>query len=234
VGGWYQGGQGQIMLITKNGKPIMQGEKVNNHLYKMKMKMRNPLINNVEPIAFVRNTNAPNVPSALSWETWHQCFSHIRYSRLQRLLDGKMVEGFNVDVNTPKPDCEACITAKQHTQPYPKSLTWKTMAGDLTHIDLWGKYAIKLINGNQYYLLFVDNTTRYISIQFLKEKSDVVQKVTNYLAYMDSQEKKPKAIQKDCSTELVNETLNSYCTTRSIDIRLTTPYSPSQNRIVGE
>jgi hypothetical protein len=142
-----------------------------------------------------------------------------------------MVEGFNVDVNTQKPDCEACITAKQHTKTYPKSLTWKTMASDLTHIDLWGKYTIKSINGNQHYLLFIDNVTRYVTIQFLKEKSDTVQKVSNYLAYMNTQEKKLKAIQIDCSTEFVNETLNTYCATCGIEVRLTVPYSLSQNGI---
>jgi hypothetical protein len=71
AGRCYQGRQGQIMLITKNGKPVVQGEKVNNHLYKMKMKMKNPLINNVGHIAFIRNTNVLNALSTLSWETWH-------------------------------------------------------------------------------------------------------------------------------------------------------------------
>jgi hypothetical protein len=142
-----------------------------------------------------------------------------------------MVEGFNADVTTLKPYCEACITTKQHTEPYPKSLTQRTMAGDLTHIDLLEKYTIKYINGNQYYLLFVDDVTRYITIQFLREKSDMVQKVSSYLAYMDTHEKKLKAIQIDHSTKFVNEMLNTYCTTHGIEIRLTAPYSPLQNGI---
>jgi hypothetical protein len=46
-------------------------------------------------------------------------------------------------------------------------------------------------------------------VQFLKEKSDTVQKVTNYLAYMDTQKKKPKGIQIDRGTEFVNDTINN-------------------------
>jgi hypothetical protein len=79
------------------------------------------------------------------------------YSGLQKLLDNKMVEGFNVNKNTPKPDCVACTEAKQHVKPFPKSTNRKTEAGDLTHIDLWGKYAVKSINSNQYYIVLVDD-----------------------------------------------------------------------------
>jgi hypothetical protein len=102
------------MLITKNGKSVAEGEKVDNHLYKMKMKIKNPLINNVGHIAFIRNYNVPNTGNTgnavgnaahntLSWETWHQHVSHIGYSRLQLLWDGKMADRFNLDETTPNP-----------------------------------------------------------------------------------------------------------------------------------
>jgi hypothetical protein len=41
-----------------------------------------------------------------------------------------------------------------------------------SHIDLWGKYAIQSINNNQYYLLVVDNTKWYATVEFVKQKSD--------------------------------------------------------------
>ena len=45
--------------------------------------------------------------------------------------------------------------------------------GEITHIDLWGKYDITLIKGNQYYLLLIDDATRYMILKFLKAKTDV-------------------------------------------------------------
>ena len=50
---------------------------------------------------------------AQSWETWHKQFGHISYSGLQKLIDLKLVNGFNVDTLTPKPDCIPCMEAKQ-------------------------------------------------------------------------------------------------------------------------
>jgi hypothetical protein len=76
-----------------------------------------------------------------------------------------MVDGFNIDTCTPKLDCIACKEVKQHVEPLPKSMNRSTEA-ELTHINLWGKYAIKLINGNQYYLLFINDLKRYIMVEF--------------------------------------------------------------------
>jgi hypothetical protein len=53
----------------------------------------------------------------------------------------------------------------------PKSTSKTTQKGKLTYIDLWGKYAICSINGNQYYLLFIDDAKHYVMVEFLKEKS---------------------------------------------------------------
>ena len=53
----------------------------------------------------------------------------------------------------------------------PKLTSRTTQKRELTHIDLWGKYAIHSINGNQYYLLFIDDAKHYVMVEFLKEKS---------------------------------------------------------------
>ena len=61
---------------------------------------------------------------------------------IQEPLDGKMVEGFSVDDQMDKHDCMACTEAKQHIKSSPKKAYRQTEPGELTHIDLWGKYTI--------------------------------------------------------------------------------------------
>jgi hypothetical protein len=95
-----------------------------------------------------------------------------------------MVEGLKVDMNMPKPDCVACTEAKQHVELFLKIVNRNTQTGDLTHIDLWGKYAIRSINGSQYYIILVDDTQRHITVEFLKEKNQASQAVMNYLTYL--------------------------------------------------
>jgi hypothetical protein len=118
---------------------------------------------------------------------WHRRFGHIGYTGLQKLLDKKMVDRFTVDEHMGKPDCEACTQAKQHVKPFSKASKRTTKPGELTHIDLWGKYAVQSINGKQYYLLFVDNVMWYATVEFLKGKSDAVQEVINHLAHLITQ-----------------------------------------------
>ena len=82
-----------------------------------------------------------------------------------------MVDGLNVNLLSPKPDCIACIEAKLHEAPYGPTTEKFSKPGELTHIDLWGKYDIMSIHGNSYYLLMVDDASRYITVEFLKAKS---------------------------------------------------------------
>ena len=195
------------------------------HLYKMDLTIKRSRESKSEaiptnPITFIGHD------TPLNWETWHKQFGHIGYSGLQKLYDGRMVEGFNVDIRTPKPDCIACTEAKQHVEPFPPMDT-----GELTHIDLWGKYAIKSINSNQYYLLFIDDSKRYTTVEFLKEKSDAAQGVINYSTHLITQGRTPKAIQIDRGKEFINNKLEKWCKEKGIEIHLTAPHSPSQNGV---
>jgi len=192
----------------------------------MKMVVRTPTQNITQTHqTFVGKNSLP------TWETWHRCFGHVRYTGLQKLLDRKMVDGFIVDEHSPKPDCIACMEAKQRVEPFPKLSKRNTKPSELTHIDLWGKYLIRLINGHQYYLLFVDNAIRFATIECVRQKSDAAQGVINYLAHVETQGQNLKRIQIDCGKEFINDMLESWCKERSTEIHFTTPYSPSQNGI---
>ena len=70
-----------------------------------------------------------------------------------------MVEGLKINEKSPKPDCKTCIQAKQSRKPFDETLDRNSSPREITHIDLWGKYDIQSIHGNQYYILFVDDAT---------------------------------------------------------------------------
>ena len=185
-----------MTLITKDGTSVARGTKVGNNLYKMKVAIREP---NTQPSK--NKTITPQTflaaEPAQSWETWHKRFGHTSYGRLQHMLDKNLVEGFSIDTRTQKPDCIACTESKQTMEPFGKSTEWKTEPGELTHIDLWGKYSITSINGNNYYILFVDDAERFSTMEFLKQKGEAPQKVKEYLMHLKTQGRKPKAIRVD-------------------------------------
>jgi hypothetical protein len=117
AGGRYIGGGGVLTLITKDGISVARGTKIENNLYKMNVAIRKPN-NTTYPKATIATpqTFSANEP-AQSWETWHKRFGHTSYGRLQQMLDNNLVEGFGVDIHTPKPDCVACTESKQTIEP---------------------------------------------------------------------------------------------------------------------
>ena len=106
--------------------------------------------------------------------------------------------------------------------------------GDLTHIDLWRKYSVYSIEGIQYYVLFVDNYSQYVTIEFLKQESQVTQAVHDYITHLSIWDHICRAIRVDCRTEFINNDLTSWCTQCRIEIHKTAPYSPSQNEIAEQ
>ena len=78
-------------------------------------------------------------------------------------------------------------------------------------MDVWGKYRLTSINGNLYYIIFIDDASRFITINCMKTKLEVVQKVKNYLMHRQTQGKTPKAIRFNCGKEFLNEELVTWC-----------------------
>jgi hypothetical protein len=93
------------------------------------------------------------------------------------MFNNNVVKGFNVDTHTLKPDCIACTEAKQTVEPFDQHTDKQTLPGELTHMDLWGKYDVASINGNHYFLLMVDDASRYDTVEFLKDKKTAAQMV---------------------------------------------------------
>ena len=127
------------------------------------------------------------------------------------MLDKNLVEGFSVNTRTQKPDCIACTESKQTIEPFGKPTERITKPGELTHIDLWGKYSISSINGNNYYILFVDDSEKFSTTEFLKEKGEAGERVKEYLTYLKTHDKKPTAIRVDRGKEFINDDLKTWC-----------------------
>jgi transposase InsO family protein len=128
-------------------------------------------------------------------------------------------------------DCVACTEAKQSVIPFNKKGERKTELGEITHIDVWGKYDIASINGFYYYLLMVDDMSQYVTVKFIKTKDQSMQKVKNYLTHLQTHGNMPKVIHIDHGHEFVNNSLLEWLYSKGMEVHMTAPHSPSQNRV---
>ena len=229
-GGTYHGGQGSLSMNANNSVTVATGTQINNHLYKLdnfiiqKPEMEIPKL--TTPVSHTFATTEPFT----SWEMWHRRYGHLGISSIQTLLDKKFVTGLDIDLQSPKYDCEACTLAKQQVAPFPKAATLKvTKPGELTHTDLWGKYPVQSIHRNQYFHTFLDDKTRYPRVRFLKHKDETGQSIKDYVTYLKARGMQPQAFRCDQGTEFINDDLLQWLRQQGIEVQMTAPYSPSQN-----
>jgi len=84
----------------------------------------------------------------------------------------KLVEG----LSNPDDDltyCRECKFGKQHKQSFPKQARRALKKLQLIHTDLGGPQRTPSLNGNLYFIAFIDDLTKRCWIFFLKQKSEV-------------------------------------------------------------
>lgn len=169
-----------------------------------------------------------------TWDEWHQRFGHIGFSTLKEVFGKGVVRGFDVDAaSVPSPTCKVCIQAKMLRKPFPKEAQTKPeKPGDLTHSDVWGPARIESLGKSNYYISFTDGATHHATIKFMKRKSDVPDRVKEYVTLFETQfGSTPKQFRVDNAKEYVEGDLKKWLDTKGITIEATAPHSPSQNGV---
>jgi len=68
----------------------------------------------------------------------------------------------------------------------------------LIHVDVWGPYSLSSIHGQKYFLTIVDDYSRYTWVFPLKQKSEVVKILENFVVFIQTQFETPiKVIRSD-------------------------------------
>ena len=99
---------------------------------------------------------------------WHQRYGHINHHDLLLLQKQHMVEGLPMLKNE-NFACEACALGKMHRAEFPSNTVRKKIdVLDLVHTDICGPLQTRSLGGAFYFLLFIDDCTRYTWVYFLR------------------------------------------------------------------
>ena len=168
-----------------------------------------------------------------SWDDWHARYGHVSIENLKMLFRKDLTRGLNVDLRNPPSNCLACAKCKATRKPFPKRRGIRSRKlGELIHTDIWGPTRHTSLGGKRYFLTCIDDYSRYMTVYFLKHKSDAFGHLTEYAkAVKDRTGRMPKALRADNGKEYVNRKLQSWCREKGIQIQYTAPYSPQQNGV---
>lgn len=224
AGGRLTYGDKSCQFYNKNGNLIAKGI-LEGNLYKVDVK------------ALIKNENFANLATAqvFSWNQAHRLLGHISLTSLKLLFKKDHVKGIKINENEPVPkelSCESCIAAKSHRLPFPLKATKRSKKfGDLTHTDVWGSPHVKQTpGGNQYFILFIDDYTRFVTVKLIKDKSCVKQQIMNYCNFVHTHYNRwPKEIKADNAAEY--EGTRDWLEKYGIELKTSAPYSPQQNGV---
>jgi len=112
-----------------------------------------------------------------------------------------------MDMHSPRLDGVACTKVKHSEKPYGLAEKKKTKLGELTHVDIWGKYKTMSIHKNNYYVVMINDTLQHVTVEFLKKKSQAGKKITEYMTHQIAKGRSPCGIKMDRGSRFVNNKL---------------------------
>ena len=115
-------------------------------------------------------------------------------------------------LNPPHFVCKGCIEGKQHRIPFPKEGGRRSseILG-LVHTDVCGPMKTTSMGGARYFVTFIDDKTRRISVYFLKTKGECFEKFKHYMVLAEKQTAKDlKVLRSDNGGEFVSKNFDTF------------------------
>lgn len=156
-------------------------------------------------------------------QLFHERLGHQNKRHVKTLLDRE----FNVKVEMDSELCEGCVYGKAHRLPF-GTREKATKPGERIHTDVCGPFQ-ESMSGFRYFVLFKDGWTKFRAIYFIKEKSEVAEKLAQFVAEASTTGHVIKELLSDNGKEFDNKDVRTILQREGIVQRLTMPYTPEQN-----
>ncbi|QRV83053.1 Copia protein [Ceratobasidium sp. AG-Ba] len=120
---------------------------------------------------------------------------------------------------------------KAHVRPFGNvSIETPRTIADLIYSDVWGPASVESLQGNRYYIVFVDAATRFTFVHFMRHKSEAVDRYIALANFIRTQKGlEIKRIHFDNGKEMINKRLREFCDKTGTEITTTAPHSSQQN-----
>lgn len=190
---------------------------------------RNPAINNVPYVMNIKviansKCNLIKVNSQLL----HKRMGHCPLPIIKKTIESNLVKEVAI-TEAPSDTCEDCLEFKMVRKPNNHQLIKTNEVGSVIHCDSYSP-RIKTINGLNTAIVFVDEATRYINVQLIKDKSKASSAFNKYLAFQKEKIKKlPNRFHSDCGKELKNAKVTELLDQLQIRQSFSVPYVKQEN-----
>jgi len=146
---------------------------------------------------------------------------------------GKMVTGMP-SIKHAGELCDSCLAGKQRRLPFPKAAKYRVAERlELVHGDLCGPITPATHGGRRYFLLLVDDSSRYMWLRLLSSKDEAADAIKAVKESAEAESgKKLRVLRTDRGGEFTAVQFAEYCAGEGVERHLTAPDSPQQNGVV--
>ncbi|CAI7757085.1 unnamed protein product [Closterium sp. NIES-53] len=152
---------------------------------------------------------------------WHHHLGHPSLPRLRGMHSRLLVSGLPRSLppllRSLASPCLPCVEGRQRAAPHSSSFPLTTAPLQTLHMDVWGPARVPGQGGERYFLLVVDDYTRYTTVFPLQSKAEVRSVLIRWI----------RAVRRHLSARL----LKDFCGAEGIRQTFTLPASPQKNGI---
>ena len=121
-----------------------------------------------------------------SW-LWHRRMGNLNFDNIMKVSNKEVVRDFLKIVNPLKSVCKHCQHRKQTKSSFKFKGHTISQPSEIVHIDLCRPKRTKILQGQYYFMLLIDDYTRMTWVTFLKEKSESFEKFKIFKAMIENE-----------------------------------------------
>ncbi|WVZ69158.1 hypothetical protein U9M48_017993 [Paspalum notatum var. saurae] len=128
--------------------------------------------------------------------------------------------------------CDTCELAKHTRGTYPSKGLRCHKPFEVIHYDVWGPCEVQSIFGHRWFVIFIDDSSRYTWLYLLKRKSDVFSVFKDLCTLIQNQFGATiKTLRSDNGTEYINMEFEQFLVSLGIEHQTTCVNTPEQNGV---
>jgi hypothetical protein len=164
---------GVMRIWDRHRRLLAKVTRCTNRLYVLNVQVAQPLC-----LAARRDDEA--------WQ-WHERFGHLHFEALKRLSAKGMVRGLP-SLDHVEQFCDVCVLTKHRRLPFPQPSSFRVKERlELVHGDLCGPVTPATPEGQRYFLLLVDDLSRYMWVVVLGSKGEAVNAIRSAQAAAEAE-----------------------------------------------
>ncbi|KAJ9562014.1 hypothetical protein OSB04_007174 [Centaurea solstitialis] len=172
------------------------------------------------------HTFAASVSQPSSLDLWHARLGHLSSARIKSLASSGSL-GHVIPSNI---SCLPCKLGKHHALPFEINEFKSSCPFDLIHSNVWGPAPNPSMGGAQYFVIFIDDHTRFTWIYLMKHRSELPKLYIDFARMILTQFSKPiKILRADNAMEYKESSLLSFLKSQGTLSQYSCPGTSPQN-----